>query len=92
MTRLENAERSNELIAGENSLPAGFTERPVGFVQAYTAGYDRDFDFIPISLPAIGGQFTMYSVRDSLKPLYGWHPVRIALFIRLRPSANHRDR
>ena len=46
-TRIENAERSNELIIGENPLPPGFREEPIGRVQAYTFGYDHDFDFIP---------------------------------------------
>ena len=38
---------SNELLNGERPLPAGFAEEPIGHVQAYTFGYDRDFDLIP---------------------------------------------
>ncbi len=84
-TRIENAERSNELLIGENPLPPNFREEPIGRVQAYTFGYDHDFDFIPRVASAIGAQFTTYGVADALKPIYGSHPLGVALFLRLRP-------
>lgn len=88
-TRIESAERSNELILGENPLPPGFQERPIGQVQAYTVGYDREFDFVPHLASAIGGQLTIYSVPDSLKPIYGAHPAGVALFVRVRLHSSH---
>jgi hypothetical protein len=84
-TRFENAERSNELILGENPLPPGFVEEPIGHVQAYTIGYDHDIDLIPHLASAIGAQFTTYGVPDALEPIYGSHPLGGAIFIRLRP-------
>jgi hypothetical protein len=84
-TRIENAERSNELLLGENALPPNFQEQPIGRVQAYTLGYDRDFDLIPHVATAVGAQVTMYGVGENLKPLYGSHPAGIAIFIRIRP-------
>jgi hypothetical protein len=84
-TRIENAERSNELILGENPLPPNFKEEPIGRVQAYTFGYNHEFDVIPHVASAIGGQFTVYGAPDLLKPIYGSHPVGVALFVRLRP-------
>jgi len=84
-TRLENAERSNELILGEAPLPPGFQEQPVGMVQAYTFGYDRDIDLVPHLASAVGAQFTTYGVPDRLRPTYGGHPAGVALFVRLRP-------
>jgi hypothetical protein len=84
-TRIENAERSNELILGENPLRPGFREQPIGHVQAYTFGYDRDFDVIPHVASSIGAQFTTYGVPDILKQIYGAHPAGIAIFVRLRP-------
>jgi hypothetical protein len=84
-TRVENADRSNELIIGENPLPPGFLEKPIGHVQAYTFGYDRDFDLIPDLASALGAQVTAYGVPDILQPIYGAHPVGVAMFIRLRP-------
>lgn len=84
-TRIESAERSNELILGENPLPPGFREQPIGQVQAYTFGYDRDIDLLPHLASAIGAQFTTYGVAEPLKPIYGAHPVGVAVFLRLRP-------
>jgi hypothetical protein len=84
-TRIENAERSNELILGENPQPPGFVEEPIGHVQAYTIGYDHDIDLIPHLASAIGAQFTTYGVPDVLKPIYSSHPFGVAIFVRLRP-------
>ncbi len=83
--RIENAERSNELLLGENTPPPNFLEQPIGRVQAYTLGYDRDFDVIPRLATAIGGQVTFYGVGENLKPAYGSHPAGVALFLRIRP-------
>jgi len=84
-TRIENVERSNELLVGENPLPAGFAEQPIGRVQAYTLGYDRDVDLIPHVASAIGVQATTYGVPEILRPIYGTHPAGVAVFLRLRP-------
>jgi hypothetical protein len=84
-TRIENAERSNELLLGENPLPPNFIEQPIGRVQAYTLGYDRDFDLIPRLATALGAQVTIYGVRQNLVPVYGPHPAGVAIFIRVRP-------
>jgi len=84
-TRIENVERSNELIVGENPLPASFAERPIGRVQAYTLGYDRDVDLLPHLASAIGVQATFYGVPNILQPIYGAHPAGVAVFVRLRP-------
>jgi hypothetical protein len=84
-TRIENVDRSNELLFGENALPPNFQEQPIGRVQAYTLGYDRDFDLIPHVATAIGAQATVYGVGENLKPVYGSHPAGVALFLRVRP-------
>lgn len=83
-TRMENAGRSNELLIGNHPLPAGFHEEPIGHVQAYTIGYDRDVDLIPHVRTAVGGQVTTYGVADALKSIYGSRPVSFGMFIRLR--------
>jgi hypothetical protein len=88
---MENVDRSNELLIGQNPLPANFREEPIGRVQAYTFGYDHDFDVVPRVASAIGAQFTAYGVADVLQPIYGSHPVGFALFVRFRPfSGNER--
>ncbi len=90
-TRIENVDRSNELILGENPLPPNFREQPIGRVQAYTFGYDRDIDLIPHVATALGAQVTAYGVANVLKPIYGSRPVGVAVFLRIRPfSGNDR--
>jgi hypothetical protein len=90
-TRIESAERSNELIIGENPLPPDFVEKPIGQVQGFTFGYDHDFDLIPRLCSAVGAQFTTYGVPSVLQSIYGSHPAGVALFVRLRPfSGNER--
>ena len=83
-TRIENADRTNELLLGENPLPPSFTERYFTRVQAYTAGYDREFGHIPHISPALGAQVMWYGVPDVLKETYGSHPVGVVAFLRLR--------
>jgi hypothetical protein len=86
-TRLENAERSSELLVGENPLPPNFTEQPIGRVQAYTLGYDRDINLVPHIASALGAQFTIYTTPSALQSIYGSHPLGVALFLRLRPHS-----
>jgi hypothetical protein len=84
-TRMENAGRSNELLIGENPLPPGFIESPLTHVQAYTFGYDREFNLVPHLASAIGSQFTVYGVGAPLQPIYGTDPIGVNVFVRLRP-------
>ena len=84
-TRIENVDRSNELLLGENPLPPDFQEQPIGRVQAYTFGYDRDVDLIPHVASAIGVQVTAYGVGNRLRPVYGSRPAGVAMFVRIRP-------
>jgi hypothetical protein len=84
-TRIENVDRTNELLIGENPLPLGFTERYFTRVQAYTVGYDREVGHIPHLSAAIGGQIMLYGVPDVLKPIYDSHPLGGVVFLKLRP-------
>jgi hypothetical protein len=84
-TRVENAGRSNELLLGEQPLPAGFVERPLTHVQAYTFGFDRDVEMAPHLRPAIGAQVTVYGVGRPLQGIYGTDPIGVSVFLRLRP-------
>lgn len=89
-TRIEDVERSSELILGENPLPPDFQEEPIGRVEAYTIGYDRDFNFVPHWAAAVGAQVTTYGVADVLKPIYGAHPFGVAAFVRFRPVSSEK--
>jgi hypothetical protein len=84
-TRIENVDRSNELTLGNNPVPPNFQEQPIGRVQAYTFGYDREVDLIPHVASALGVQVTAYGVGEKLKPTYGSRPAGIAVFVRIRP-------
>jgi hypothetical protein len=83
-TRIENVDRTNLLLLGENPLPPGFEEHFLARVQAYTFGYDREFNFIPHVSSALGGQYTLYGKPSFLDSTYGTHPAGFLLFVRLR--------
>jgi len=83
--RLENVDRTNELLLANQFEPPNFEEKIIGRIQAFTAGYDHDFDLVPHLATAIGGQITFYGVPNSLKPIYGHHPTGAVMFLRLRP-------
>ena len=86
-TRIENAGRSNELLNGEQPLPASFSEHSIGHVQAYTFGYDHDVTLLPRISSALGAQVTAYGVPGVLQPVYGSDPVGVAVFLRLRAKS-----
>jgi hypothetical protein len=84
-TRMENVDRSNELLLDGAALPPGFAEKPLARVQAYSFGYSRDFDVVPHLASSIGAQVTTYGVPGVLQPIYGSHPAGVVLYLRLRP-------
>ncbi|WP_245632086.1 hypothetical protein [Edaphobacter aggregans] len=84
-TRIENAARSSELLLTPGTaLPPNFEESPIGHVQAYTFGYDRDLRLAAHLTVAPGAQFTTYTTPDALHTIYGHHPWGVAAFVRLR--------
>lgn len=87
-TRIENVDRTNELLLGKQAEPPGFDEKFLARIQAYTAGYDHDFPLVPGLATALGAQVTFYGKPDFLTPIYGQHPVGVILFMRVRPKGN----
>jgi hypothetical protein len=83
-TRIENVDRTTELLLGENPEPPGFVEEPAGRVQTYTFGYDHDFDLLSHLRTALGAQVTAYTPGSRLKPVYGSDPVGVVVFLRIR--------
>jgi len=83
-TRIENTDRTNELLLNENPIPPGFEERYFARVQAYTVGYDREIGHLPRLATAIGAQLTFYGVPEVLKAGYGDHPIGANMFLRVR--------
>jgi hypothetical protein len=86
--RIENVDRTTELLLGKQPEPPRFEENFLARIQAYTIGYDHDFPLIPGLSTALGGQVTFYGKPDFLTPLYGQHPVGAILFIRVRPTGS----
>ncbi|HUI84193.1 MAG TPA: hypothetical protein VL240_08215 [Candidatus Binatia bacterium] len=84
-TRIENVDRTSELLSRDQFEPLEFNEYIIGRVQAYTAGYDRDVPLIPHLETALGAQLTFYSAVGQLGALYGNHPVGAVVFLRVRP-------
>ena len=85
-TRIENVDRTTELLLGNQPEPANFEEQFLARVQAYSLGYDREFRLLPGFLTALGGQVSLYDKPEFLTPLYGRHPAGAILFVRLRPK------
>jgi hypothetical protein len=88
--RIENVDRTSELLLRGEFEPPGFEESVIGRVQAYTGGYDRDFKLVPRLETALGAQVTLYTTPQSLTALYGRHPVGVVVFLRVRPSGKER--
>jgi hypothetical protein len=88
-TRIENVDRDRTLLVGETRAALDTEEDPIGRVQAYTFGYERD---LPIGLSSLniglGVQVTTYGVPQVLKPVYGDHPAGFAVFLHFRPTGN----
>jgi hypothetical protein len=84
-SRIENVDRTNELLSATQPLPPGFEEKFLARVQAYTLGYDHEFGLIPGARTALGGQITFYGKPAFLTPIYGQHPLGVILFVRVRP-------
>jgi hypothetical protein len=83
--RIENVDRTNELLLGKQPEPPGFDEEFLARIQAYTAGYDRDFRLIPGLATALGAQVTFYGKPAFLNSIYGQHPAGVIVFVRIRP-------
>jgi hypothetical protein len=88
-TRIENVDRDRTLLVGENPAALEVEENPIGRVQAYTFGYERDLPVRPSFLNiGLGAQVTTYGVPQSLRPIYGDRPVGFSVFLRVRPTGN----
>jgi hypothetical protein len=69
----------DELFGQGNPL-AGQTFR----IGAITAGYTRDFNFIPRIASGLGVNITQYAMPAPVHEYYGSHPVAVLVFLRFR--------
>ncbi|HLX76692.1 MAG TPA: hypothetical protein VKR26_18225 [Terriglobales bacterium] len=86
--RVENVDRTSDLLLDGAPLAVNAPERFLARVQAYTAGYDREFAWMRGVSSALGGQVTFYGKPAFLTPIYGAHPLGFLLFLRFRPAAH----
>ncbi len=84
-TRIENVDRTTELLLGKQPEPAAFDETFLARIQAYSVGYDHDFPLVPRLSTALGAQVTLYGKPGFLTPLYGDRPAGFIVFLRIRP-------
>jgi len=88
-TRIENVDRDRTLLAGETPAALRVEEDPIGRVQAYSFGYERD---LPLGISALkvglGAQFTAYGLTAQMKTVYGDRPQAFSVFLRIRPTGN----
>jgi len=88
-TRIENVDRDRTLLLGENPSALNIEEDPIGRVQAYTFGYERDLPpLVPSLNIGLGIQATTYGLPPQLQAVYGNRPVGVTVFLHLRPIGN----
>jgi hypothetical protein len=90
--RVENVDRDKTLIVGEQPAHGHFEHDPIGRVQAYTFGFERDLGIGPSPLNiGLGIQATVYGLPESLKSTYGSRPAGLTVFLHLRPTGNMKE-
>ena len=88
-TRVENLDRDRTVLLGETPAARETEETPIGRVQAYSIGYERDLARTVQWLNlGIGFQYTTYGLTGQMKSLYGGRPQSFVMFMRLRPAGN----
>ncbi len=88
--RIENVDRTSELLLAGQFEPPNFEEYIAGRVQAYTGGFERDVKLISHLATGMGAQVTVYSAPGPLTVVYGSHPVGAVFFLRVRPFGTQR--
>jgi hypothetical protein len=88
-TRIENVDKDRTLLYGETQEALNIEETPIGRVQAYSFGYERDILRTPLwANIGLGFQFTTYGLTDEMKIAYGNSPKSFVVFLHLRPVGN----
>jgi hypothetical protein len=82
----------DHVVLGADGKPRTIEEIPIGRVQGYTLGYERELPIGPKWLNlGLGVQGTLYAVPPNLEPAYGNRPRTFAVFVRLRPTGNMQE-
>jgi hypothetical protein len=75
-------------ILGPNGQIIIVPEDPIGRVQAYTLGYERELPSPSWISVGLGTQATAYNLPPQLRTVYGERPATFAFFLRFRPVGN----
>jgi len=88
-TRIENLDKDRTILYGETQEALSIEETPIGRVQAYSFGYERDIFRTQLwANIGLGFQFTTYGLTDEMKTVYGNNPKSFVVFLHLRPVGN----
>jgi hypothetical protein len=82
VTARAEAVDKDELFPHGEPRPSGIGESVR--IGAFTAGYTRDFPLVQQAQTGIGANFTVYTLPESLKPVYGARPFGVNVFLRFR--------
>ncbi len=87
--RVENVDRDRTILVGEVPTVRSTEEDPIGRIQAYTFGYERDLPIATSHLKVgLGSQVTLYGLPEQIKAVYGNRPAAFTMFLRIRPKGN----
>jgi hypothetical protein len=81
--RIELVDKDELFAAGNPLYEQSFR------IGAYTAGYTRDFNWVPKIATGLGANFTTYSTPGPVHLYYGQHPVEVLIFLRFRLRVHH---
>jgi hypothetical protein len=90
--RVESLDRDQTFLVGETPAVLDVEETPIGRIQAWTVGYEREIPFpVKFLSMGIGAQYTGYRMPPAIKAVYGDRPSTAVFFLRLRPVGNMAD-
>ena len=88
-TRIENLDKDRTLLYGEVPAALDVEETPIGRVQSYSFGYERDIFRTQLwANIGLGAQFTAYGMTDEMNTVYGDRPKSFVVFLHIRPVGN----
>jgi hypothetical protein len=82
------AAAADHRVLGPEGKPVIISDDPIGRVQAFTFGYERELPAPSWISVGLGVQATTYNLTSQLKTVYGNRPATIAFFLRFRPVGN----
>jgi hypothetical protein len=79
---------ADHVVSGPGGQRVIVAEDPIGRVQSYSLGYERELPGPSWLSVGLGAQATTYGLTSQLKTVYGNRPATLAVFLRIRPTGN----